>query len=1381
MAIRDLDAERDKIQRQIEALERSLGPDVSSIDVILSGSSDDSDDEDSDSADGLDEDIEADEIVLEDGGNRAEMCLQMNLVYQAVIQEKLQELELLLSQNKVQQEELLWELAGRRTERAGNVKPYPANLSIGHFSKPYFKDKVTGVGPPANPEMIERSSHIVKNFKELCCKKWRTNDKEELRKAVLSDGLQRMIQPKLFKLEYLQQKRDAAKSDIDKKILTKQIQEVEREIDDVNRLPEETLLGKRTDDHDWEKISNVNFEGIHSADRISKIWMNHLHPDINNQPWKEDENKKLQEIAEKHNFVNWELIAEELATNRTAFQCLQQYQLHNKDFKRKEFTKEEDEMLMQFVQRMRVGLHIPYRKISYFMEGRDSMQLLHRWSKCLDPSLKKGHWSKEEDERLLKAVEKYGEKDWYKIRLEVPGRTDIQCRERYCKGLHKDIKKGKWTREEEDKLVELTKKYGVGHWAKVGRELTHRTGSQCLSKWKYISGYFKGRIRKRKRPEKKVRKTAPEKVPQNTAPQRRPRKSTPKKIKIEELSEDDVTDNSSESSSSITTSSSSSSSGSSSSSSSGSSSSSEDEDDSSNMEEEFNSKERRAATKFLESAPNLDLWIPRKQSSDLIQKITKKSATSFRVPQTKMRGRRGRYQLNTILKGIAYPPSTDTITENPKDILLEAKKSGHHILQISEDEVRDILRWNTILCQGKQGQQLSQKETNQEGDTSNTLRVARTKDKVPLDRSLLAAVTPWVGNVFLPILTRYTSPWDKQIHADVMRKKLSTVALTSTPIFTLLIQFFRIDVNGCLQVIQLRKTKASGPLQTGRRTAQQSKPVNTLSPRSILLHSLTPQKPQSKSTEKKPSKEPKPSRKRSLPQDQVKIATPAPKLKTVSELLKEKRMQQCRARRLAQNAALASPRILLSPQIVVNQAYMTTGQHQAPVQPVASTTSQNGPLQTMPLMSLPTCQVITTNNIVSGQISSPNSNTINRSGADAPKTVAPVQAAETTNPCNRVPSVGSPATVQAAPGARGMTSPQVPIQLLQSPLNPAVNPTTWILTPQGLIQIPVQAFFPSPMRVTVHQNLPVSESSRQKRIEPATGTASSDKAPETPTSTSSTANQQPPQSDGSSSIENTAGEASQAHCVQPAVQLTLTPKQYPVVKIAKVLTSSTLTAGPLNETDCQTSAPCPTTPQTPTSSTEKKILDLSLISLEDESNVKAWLQGTNNEKTPRRSMAYMPPSACTLKTFSRILSEKKNLETSAFKLVTRSDEEEDSNRKQEILDNLVEEKLKDNPAYNLLKKRFLSAFTFTGLLAAFTPPPSKTARPGMKSEDREEDRAINMDMYGGYDGPSGDNDPQSHPNQGETMNLDSPQTPMGAANNTGRRCRRKPMYHRSET
>ncbi|XP_077140590.1 snRNA-activating protein complex subunit 4 isoform X2 [Ranitomeya variabilis] len=1406
----DLDAARDQIQREIEALERSLGPDVSSIDVIVSGSS--SDDSDDDYSDTLDDDFEADELVLEDGGHRAEMCLQMNLVYQAVLQEKLQEVELLISQNKVQQEELLWELAGRKTTQAGSTKPYPSNLSIGHFYKPYFKDKVTGVGPPANMEMIERSSHIVKTFKELTSRKWRSADPGELRKAVLSDSLQKILQPKLSKLEYLQHKHDTAKCDMDKKMITKQIREVEQEISAVHQLPEETLLGKRTDDHDWEKISNVNFEGVHNAARLSKIWQNDLHPHINKADWGEEETKKLQEIAQEHNLVHWEEIAEELGTGRTGFQCLQQFQLNNKDFKRKEFIKEEDEALTHLVQRMRVGKHIPFHKIAYFMEGRNSMQLYHRWSKSLDPSLKKGYWNREEDKLLLKAVEKHGAKDWYKIQLEVPGRSDSQCRERYIKALRKDVKKGHWSEEEKQKLLELIEKYGVGHWSKISKELhTQRTGAQCLSKWKNLTGYFKRlklkrqqnrmtpkrtapRKRPRKRPQERLQSmiqqekpqyTAPEQRPQYTAPEPRPQIITPK-IKEEELSEDDFSDISSDtissSSNSNTTSSSSniSSSGSSITTSS-SCSSSEDDDD---LDDMSDIEERRAATRFLELMPGLELWVPRKENQDLFpKKAAPHSATSscFRIPRSTMRGKRGKYQFSTILKGIAYPPSTDTVTENPENILLEAKKSGHHILQISEDDIRRILRWNTILCQGKQAQHMKS-----EDDISENLpRRSKLRRKCPpVDRSLLITVTPWVGNVFLPIQVRYKSPWENQIYADVMTKKLSALTITSTPIFTLLIQFFQINTGGCLQMIRLRKARESQRLQNCKLTSQQNKAVTTCLKRiHAPCSNAQLSQPASRSSDGSglQAKHPCPPR----------VFAPVSKPKTVFELLKEKRLKESKARRAAaQKSVVVAPSILISSQIVVSQTPMPAGEPENPALPVASSTSQNSLLQTLPFVALPTCQGIPTSSIASDQLSPASSS---QQGPDTDQSVTPTHVAEATDKCNSTPS--AVCTVQPAPV---MASPQLPIQQLStqqllSALNPLGNSTTWILTPQGLIQIPVQALFPTATQAPRNQ-----DPGSVKAVKPSTN-ETFNIVPEVPASSSCTVVHPPvPERTGSSPSENVEDEAVPGASPAPSspnksAQVTLTPpKKYPVVKIAKILPPNQTNEDTCNRENTEMPDAAQTPAQTSTSIPERNFGDLSLISLEDETSVKDWMKGKSSGEMLKSTMAYLPPSACTLKTFSRILLQKTNLEEQAFKLVPPDGAGEgDMSKKQEILHDLVEQKLKNNPAYNLLKKRFLSAFTFTGLLAVFPAPNSEGTKHLVKREVKDEDKIVEINMCNkNTDDCTGDESPganaEFHLQEGEMMDPDNQYSPMttefdSEAGTLGMRLRSKKVYSRSET
>ncbi|KAK1876155.1 snRNA-activating protein complex subunit 4 [Dissostichus eleginoides] len=128
--------------------------------------------------------------------------------------------------------------------------------------------------------------------------------------------------------------------------------------------------------------------------------------------------------------------------------------------------------------------------VSYFMEGRDPAQLIYSWNQVLDPSLKKGFWSKEEDELLLDAVSRHGEKDWWKIRLEVPGRTDSGCRDR-CVLIGPweaaEVKKGAFDQQETGLLLMLVHKHGVGRWARIAAEIPQRNDAQCMRTWRKMS------------------------------------------------------------------------------------------------------------------------------------------------------------------------------------------------------------------------------------------------------------------------------------------------------------------------------------------------------------------------------------------------------------------------------------------------------------------------------------------------------------------------------------------------------------------------------------------------------------------------------------------------------------------------------------------------------------------------------------------------------------------------------------------------------------------------------------------------------------------------------------------------------------------------------
>ncbi|XP_032855504.2 snRNA-activating protein complex subunit 4 isoform X2 [Tyto alba] len=896
----DLNAEREKIRREIEELERSLEPGGADIGVAVSDSSlssDDGEDDDSDSHAEMEmerEDNSSDDDIESSLPQDPETCLQMNHVYQEVIQEKIEEVKLLIAQNKEQQNEIMCELGGPKVAKAADGRNLPANIFLGHFMKPYFKDKTTGIGPPSNEDAKEKAAQGIKSFEQLLSTKWKSREKTLLQKSVVSDRLQRLLQPKLLKMSYWNQKLEKVKTEVEKQILEKQIQEVEQEIEAINQLPESELLGNRFDEHDWEKISNIHFDGQRSSDELRKFWQNWEHPSINKKEWTEEEIERLKNIAAKHSYLDWQTIAQELGTNRTPFQCLQKYQVYNKDLKRKEWTKGEDQMLLALVEEMRVGSHIPYKKIAYYMEGRDSAQLIYRWTKSVDPSLKKGPWMPEEDAMLLAAVKKYGERDWYKIRTEVPGRSDAQCRDRYLKALHCDVKKGKWSLKEEEQLIELVQKHGLGHWSKIASELPHRTGSQCLSKWKLMIG-----SKKRARPTKR----------QHVQESSSSSESSSEDIEL------DLADSS---------------------------------------EEETTSREECAF-------PSIDLWIPTRtntqesnngiyQTPSLFSPVSADAKTSSsEVPSATCDGSKDRAadkssELNTLLRGIARPHSTDIIVKNPVEVMNKASRCGKQVLRVTLENVRRVLRHNTCFQRKLQSKILKpsatvltkisgvstsvgQKLQGLQTITEKSYRQERERfRRMNLDRKLLMAVTPWVGNVLLPCTLQTGKMAFRQTKADFIQEKIKSVSLVSTPLFTLFIQLFQIDTNGCMKIIRERKLRQLELLKANARRPQQaSQNMETSSGNSS--QSCT-QRNSQRGIPRNAVRKPVALKARETSTAILKSSASATqgalpgqvqrqKPKTVSELLREKRLREARDKKALQRTVFVAPQMLVSGPLII--------------------------------------------------------------------------------------------------------------------------------------------------------------------------------------------------------------------------------------------------------------------------------------------------------------------------------------------------------------------------------------------------------------------------------------------------------------------------------
>ena len=135
------------------------------------------------------------------------------------------------------------------------------------------------------------------------------------------------------------------------------------------------------------------------------------------------------------------------------------------------WTAEEDSLLHIYVPKYGEK---SWRKISQHIPGRTSIQCLHRWSKILKPGLVKGPWTAEEDEKLKVWVSREGATKWAQASGFINGRSGKQCRERWFNTLNPNVKKGNWSQEEDKVIFDLYQKYGSS-WSKIARFIPGRT------------------------------------------------------------------------------------------------------------------------------------------------------------------------------------------------------------------------------------------------------------------------------------------------------------------------------------------------------------------------------------------------------------------------------------------------------------------------------------------------------------------------------------------------------------------------------------------------------------------------------------------------------------------------------------------------------------------------------------------------------------------------------------------------------------------------------------------------------------------------------------------------------------------------------------------
>eukprot|EP00698_Gefionella_okellyi_P002569 TRINITY_DN1240_c0_g1_i1.p1 TRINITY_DN1240_c0_g1~~TRINITY_DN1240_c0_g1_i1.p1 ORF type:complete len:309 (-),score=45.13 TRINITY_DN1240_c0_g1_i1:1288-2214(-) len=97
-------------------------------------------------------------------------------------------------------------------------------------------------------------------------------------------------------------------------------------------------------------------------------------------------------------------------------------------------------------------------------------------------SKKAGKWTKIEDQKLLEGIKHFGDKNWKDVSAYVGTRTSPQCLHRWKQSLHPCISRAKWTDDEDVRLIAAVKVH-QRHWSLIAQMLGQRTGAQCRERY----------------------------------------------------------------------------------------------------------------------------------------------------------------------------------------------------------------------------------------------------------------------------------------------------------------------------------------------------------------------------------------------------------------------------------------------------------------------------------------------------------------------------------------------------------------------------------------------------------------------------------------------------------------------------------------------------------------------------------------------------------------------------------------------------------------------------------------------------------------------------------------------------------------------------------